>query len=560
MADPRINVILGAKDEASKVVTGLRGQFNIFAKDAAKGFGLQAGMNVFSAAQRTITGVASALGDMAREGAEELGQIAQLTQAIEANDRAWDGNIDAVEEVISARQRLAFSDGEQREALQLLIGNTKDLTEAQRLLATAMDFSRFRGISLRTSADLLGRAYAGNFQTLSRYGVVLKRGATATEALAAIQKMAMGQAEAYAATAIGKWEQLQIKIEDVKEDIGKALLPAIDTLAVGAEAATDPVETVGLLLGVLQANLEGNTVAAEATKQAMRGMADDLGMTEQAMHDMIQRADDSNETLESFGRRITGVLTVQKEWRAEMLAQGRTWDAVTGLWSQAPRVIEGVAEAVQRAAMDIAPGLHAARMAALRETAKLVPSMRSQIKADKASMRQAMMDLRFAIQHPFMGDRYVSFLERKQRQANRLLQQALRDGNRDGVAEAQAMVTAIEAELAKLDQDWTVNIRAQTQFADIGPAVTARMAGAIKPRGKRAHGGPVDSGQTYLVGEQGPELLHMGRSGGYVQPNAGRSVIHTHVYLDRRQIAQAVDEGLGDSLSLTRTGSYYRSA
>ena len=42
----------------------------------------------------------------------------------------------------------------------------------------------------------------------------------------------------------------------------------------------------------------------------------------------------------------------------------------------------------------------------------------------------------------------------------------------------------------------------------------------------RASGGPVSSGQTYLIGERGPELLHMGSSG-HVSPNSslGGSVV-----------------------------------
>src|SRR5437016_11646005 len=36
-----------------------------------------------------------------------------------------------------------------------------------------------------------------------------------------------------------------------------------------------------------------------------------------------------------------------------------------------------------------------------------------------------------------------------------------------------------------------------------------------------AAGGPVVPGGTYLVGEQGPEMLIMGARGGYVYPNRG---------------------------------------
>jgi hypothetical protein len=45
---------------------------------------------------------------------------------------------------------------------------------------------------------------------------------------------------------------------------------------------------------------------------------------------------------------------------------------------------------------------------------------------------------------------------------------------------------------------------------------------AISGPGKRASGGPVSSGQSYIVGENGPELLQMGGTGGYVH-NAGQT-------------------------------------
>ncbi len=38
---------------------------------------------------------------------------------------------------------------------------------------------------------------------------------------------------------------------------------------------------------------------------------------------------------------------------------------------------------------------------------------------------------------------------------------------------------------------------------------------------KRAMGGPVSAGRTYLVGERGPETLVMGSRSGYVIPNGG---------------------------------------
>ena len=63
MADTRLGIILSAKDQASAVVRGLRGQMTAFKKDAITGFGLGAGISVFNLAERAIKGVVTGLGD-----------------------------------------------------------------------------------------------------------------------------------------------------------------------------------------------------------------------------------------------------------------------------------------------------------------------------------------------------------------------------------------------------------------------------------------------------------------------------------------------------------------
>lgn len=69
--------------------------------------------------------------------------------------------------------------------------------------------------------------------------------------------------------------------------------------------------------------------------------------------------------------------------------------------------------------------------------------------------------------------------------------------------------------------------------------------------GKRAAGGPVDARRAYLVGEEGPELLVPNRAGRVIpndQLGSGTTVIHTHVNLDGRQIAEIVDRHLAGSM------------
>ena len=129
--------------------------------------------------------------------------------------------------MIEARQSLGFADDEQRDGLAVLVSVTKDHNKALELQRTAMDLARLRGMDLRTASELLGKVYAGNTGILSRYGIVLKEGTTATQAIAEIQKRAAGQAEAYGDTTAGAMEAASIAIDNLKEDFGKLLLPII---------------------------------------------------------------------------------------------------------------------------------------------------------------------------------------------------------------------------------------------------------------------------------------------------------------------------------------------
>jgi hypothetical protein len=177
-----------------------------------------------------VAKVTDFLGDAVHAAREENAAIATLTQSIHANDLAWDGNIDRIEEVIDKRQDLAFADDEQRASLQRLVSVTKDVNKALELQRTAMDLARLRGMDLATASDLIGKVYAGNLGTLSRYGIVLEEGATATEALAEIQRRAAGQAEAFARTEAGLADRFAIAIDNRVEAIGQKLLPVIAEL------------------------------------------------------------------------------------------------------------------------------------------------------------------------------------------------------------------------------------------------------------------------------------------------------------------------------------------
>jgi hypothetical protein len=86
-----------------------------------------------------------------------------------------------------------------------------------------------------------------------------------------------------------------------------------------------------------------------------------------------------------------------------------------------------------------------------------------------------------------------------------------------GKSSFKDMVNSMLADLARMMvyRNITAPLAAAVggmDFGGIGSAIAGMFGGA------RASGGPVSAGKTYLVGEQGPELVTMGSSG-YVTPN-----------------------------------------
>src|SRR3990167_649723 len=413
-----------------------------------------------------------------------------------------------------------------------------------------MDLARLRGMSLSDASELLGKVYGGNTSILRRYGIRVRQGATATEALAEVQKMAADQAEAFADTSLGAWTALELKIEDVKEAVGKQLLPAMDSLAVGIDAALDPVGTASLLFGLLQSQMEGNTVAFEAVWRASKDLAPQLGLTAEGWRETIQTADDSNRSFTDFADSIKMRLVNFAAFRAEQEALGFVFDEVTARWSKAP-------EELARAVRPLPGIVAAARDDALHEAMQFGPSLRDTIKASKDEIREAMTDVRWAMEHPFAGDRLARYMEDKAQAMNRKLITALRQGKTDAAEETGDIVNAILSELSVLEgQNYSIGVamrfREQQKRGSFGQGEANRRAG------RRAHGGPVSAGQTFLVGENGPEFLHMGSQSGHVSPNDGGSMRPIVVNVDGHELFRIMDARGGSRYATAGRGSYYR--
>jgi phage-related minor tail protein len=87
-----------------------------------------------------------------------------------------------------------------------------------------------------------------------------------------------------------------------------------------------------------------------------------------------------------------------------------------------------------------------------------------------------------------------------------------------------------------------------SSISNVGNAVGSKVSGAYNSvsgfvSGKRAAGGYVASGHSYLVGEQGPEIFTP-NGGGYITPNGALGMRPVAVYITGNNISSSMDLNL----------------
>jgi len=206
-----------------------------------------------------------AAGYSIKAAVEDEAAQAQLARALVNVTNATDAQIASVEKQISAMQMATgVADEELRPAFAQLLRGTNDIAMATEGLSLAMDISAGTGQDLAGVSDALAKAYGGNFKALKQlspeiYGMI-KDGASLDEVMAALASTFGGSAATAAGTAQGQFKRLNVALDEAKESIGKALLPAITAvlpylIAFGNWAA----DHTGILLGV------GTAIAAIST-------------------------------------------------------------------------------------------------------------------------------------------------------------------------------------------------------------------------------------------------------------------------------------------------------
>ena len=186
-------------------------------------------------AAAALAGLAVALGDATQAAMADAQEQAALALTLQNVTGAGKAQTAQVEKQISAMSRASgVADTEYRLALEALVRGTKDVGIAMNDMNLVMDISTATGMNSATVADALAKAYQGNFKALRslspEMATMIKEGATLDEVMNVLGGTFGGATANSAETAAGKMKILKNNLEETKEAIGAALLPALEAV------------------------------------------------------------------------------------------------------------------------------------------------------------------------------------------------------------------------------------------------------------------------------------------------------------------------------------------
>lgn len=214
-------------NQADNDVQGFGDKISKFGKVAGAAFLAAGAAAAAYAGKLAIDGVKSAIED-------EAAQL-RLATSLRNVTGATEEQIKATEDYILQTQ-LAYgvTDAELRPSLDRLVRATKDVAEAQRLQAVALDVSAGSGKSLEAVTNAMAKAAEGNTAALAKLGVGLSSAQLKTMSMDEITKTLAStfanQASLQADTFDGKMRRLSVAFDEAKETVGSFILDAITPL------------------------------------------------------------------------------------------------------------------------------------------------------------------------------------------------------------------------------------------------------------------------------------------------------------------------------------------
>jgi hypothetical protein len=208
----------------STEVQGFGDKIGDFGKKAGLAFAAAGVAAAAYAGKLLVDGVKSAIADEAAQ--------TKLATTLENVTGATNAQIKAVEtQILKTSLLTGKTDDELRPSLDRLLRSTKNVEEAQKLQAIALDISAGSGKSLEAVSNALAKAAEGQNTALGKLGVGISAAELKTMSFDQITaKLAgtfEGQASKQADTFQGKLARLNVAFDEGKETVGSFVLDAI---------------------------------------------------------------------------------------------------------------------------------------------------------------------------------------------------------------------------------------------------------------------------------------------------------------------------------------------
>jgi hypothetical protein len=218
-------------------------------------------------ATAAVAGLGAALFDATKGAMEDAAAQDLLANNLRRATGATEQQIAANEDWISTQGTLlGITDSELRPVLSKLAKATGDVTKAQQYANAAMDIATSTSKPLSVVTDAITKAMGGNLTALGKlapeYRQMIKDGADFETVMSLIADTTGGAATEAANTAQGQFKRFGIALDETKESIGAALLPAIEAVLpyltkFGDWAAKHPgiILAVGAAIAVIAASI-----------------------------------------------------------------------------------------------------------------------------------------------------------------------------------------------------------------------------------------------------------------------------------------------------------------
>ena len=258
-------------------------------------------------------------GESIKAAEEDKKSQALLATQIRDTIGATDDQIASVEKFINKTERATgVLDDNLRPAFASLVRATKDTGEAQKEMAIAMDIAAARGVSLETVTTALEKAHNGSTGALGRLGLATKDASGNALELQQILQNATTTYAGAAEAAVTPSQRMSVAMQELKEQVGTALLPVMEKLA--TFLADTVLPAIQNMVAWVEAHWPQISAVIKADFEKVKGY-------------VVPVIEELQSLWERFG---THILTVAKG----------TWDAVAGTIKVAIASIQAIVQPI----------------------------------------------------------------------------------------------------------------------------------------------------------------------------------------------------------------------